>query len=686
MFPNLKLAIATAASVTLVMLILGQWYLVTNQLIAVGSALIILWLILVSWLNLRQLRILRTQVRNVSKMQAKSTSGQVVSANAEAKSTFVTSRDTLNGHTMSRVSPCDDEQVRASVASTADRLQFLARVVKSLSPQVDELVVYIAEANAIPEGLPKLHNVTYLIGPDLGESAKYRSSEGFRGYFLSCRDNVDYPPYYVSALVNGIEKYGRKAIVGWHDESMPKNSGQPSFPEQNEEMPRAVEDAATHILGNGLFAFHTSVFTDVQLQFSDPKISDTWISIQANKLGIPQIVQGQFTNCIRYIDAEQDRSTDSASDEHNADTRKAKKLLEQAAQSGTPWSLPTARVAFTRASLAVAIIGRVDRKRWKKGGIVDSCNRIHEALLGYGVDSRMFDIETGDPESLGGFKPDVAMVYVGDPERPDYKRVEEIAEKHAAAGVAMIMNLSVNGRQERSVFVRDKMLDWERRFPGAFSLMTFTVAARSFPEFAAIQHMILEMPKTIRVPNPPFAQFHETSGVFLGDIAKLSDSDLTGGDPLSWITSIREALPGVKLYGVRQYIPRFEVDLRLDEVWDFMRGNFSEKLSRMRLMVAPTKYATYEMVPMEIMGLGVPVVYRDMPQSLSESIGLSGVRIEDQADLKSILPVLYHDPNVWADFSRGGKLRFQSQSMRYVGGPTYLRFKQAHDRLKNTSQ
>lgn len=684
MFPKLKLAIATAAGLTLVMLILGQWNLATNQLIAVGSALIILWLLLFSWLILKQLRILRTQVRNVSKTQAQSASGQVVPANAEAKGTFVTNRDTISGHKVSRLSLCDDEQVRASVASTADRLQFLGRVVKSLSPQVDDLIVYIAEANAIPKGLPKLHNVTYLVGPDLGESAKYHSSEGFRGYFLSCRDNVDYPPYYVSALINGIERYGRKAIVGWHDASLPRSSGQPNTPEQNEGVSRAVEDATTHILSSGLFAFHTSVFTDVQLQFSDPKISDTWISIQANILGIPQIVQGQFTNCIRYIDAGQDRITDSASDQHNADAGEAKKLLEQAAQSGTPWSLP--RVAFTRAPLAVAIIGRVDRKRWKKGGIVDSCNRIHEALLGFGVDSRMFDIETGDPEFLGGFKPDVAMIYVGDPERPDYKKVEEIAEKHAAAGTAMIMNLSVNGRQERSVFVRDKMLDWDRRFPGAFSLMTFTGAARSFPEFAAIQHMILEMPKTIRVPNPPFARFHETSGVFLGDVAKLSDSDLTGGNPLSWVTSIREALPGVKLYGVKQYIPRFEVDLGLDEVWEFMRGNFSEKLSSMRLMVAPTKYATYEMVPMEIMGLGVPVVYRDMPQSLSESIGLSGVRIEDQADLKSILPVLYHDPNVWADFSRGGKLRLQSQSMRYVGGPTYLRFKQAHDRLKNTGR
>src|SRR5699024_2549741 len=142
-----------------------------------------------------------------------------------------------------------------------------------------------------------------------------------------------------------------------------------------------------------------------------------------------------------------------------------------------PWKMPDVNAVYTREPFTVAFIGRTDKERWKKGGILKSAHLTVTALARFGVRTVLEDIETGDPRNLSGNKADIVMVYVGDPERPDFKNVEEIVALHANAGKQVIVNLSINGMSHRSVMVAEKIKEWDTLWPNQIWLMVFTQAA-----------------------------------------------------------------------------------------------------------------------------------------------------------------------------------------------------------------
>ena len=90
-------------------------------------------------------------------------------------------------------------------------------------------------------------------------------------------------------------------------------------------------------------------------------------------------------------------------------------------------------------------------------------------------------------------------------------------------------------------------------------------------------------------------------------------------------------------------------------------------------MVSLVQFATFEMVPLEVASLGVPVVYPEMPQSLGEYLGLSGFAVRSPEQLERVLPVIYSDPIVWRSLSQAGIERAWSSELNRLAGQTYLR-------------
>ena len=193
--------------------------------------------------------------------------------------------------------------------------------------------------------------------------------------------------------------------------------------------------------------------------------------------------------------------------------------------------------------------------------------------------------------------------------------------------------------------------------------MTFATEAERRPGLQAVADagLAVPIPKTLVYEDAGTATFADTSAIFVGDVAKLSDSSLIGGDGRAWIDAIRRAVPEARIVGVRQYKPRFDVDLGLDEIWPFMQGHqFVERLRSVRVAVSTVKYATFEMVPVEVAALGIPVFYRSMPHSLTAYLGQSGVEVDTVRDLEARLPMVYRDPLVWRGYSEAGRLRAAS--------------------------
>jgi FkbM family methyltransferase len=570
------------------------------------------------------------------------------------------------------------DRVRIGIATMPGREAGLQIVLNRLSPQADEIFVYLNRFEAVPPGLSYGENVRFFTGPDEGDRGKFLFANGFEGYYLTCDDDIEYPSFYVSHLVDGIERYGRRAAVGWHGSIF-----QPNFSDYYDAKSRRVlayyskrsDDTPVHLLGTGAAGFHTSTISVDRSDFQVPNMGDVWLALKAQKLGIPMVVLAHDGGLANPIDRTAPSISNASLHKSGADHLDVRRHVTSVVKAHRPWKLHPSQLAYQRPGMRVAIIGRTDRNRWTKGGILKSSHLTADALRRFGTDVRLYDIETGDTSEFEGFVPDIVIIYVGDPDRPDFATVEALIRKHALAGKHVIVNLSLQGRPERTELAAQKLQEWNSELGGRVHLMAFTEAARAMAGLERVANQVVVSPKTLELPPPPRAQFALTSGVFVGDIAKLADHELIGGSARKWIGAIREALPGVKIYGVQQYRPKYPLDVEIDEVWPYLRDDFSSRISAVRLMVAPVKFATYEMVPMEVSALGVPVVYRRMPQSLSETIGLAGVQVDEAGELAALLPTLYHDPAVWRSFSEAGVRRARSQDLDSSSGQLYLRLR-----------
>lgn len=553
----------------------------------------------------------------------------------------------------------------------------LKTVLEALLPQADEIFVYLNGSDAPPSDIAHDSRVRFFTGPDYGDRGKFLFVDGFDGYYLTCDDDIEYPDFYVDHLIDGIERYGRKAIVGWHGSIFSDD-----FEDYYNSKYRRVlsfstlrgKDTPVHLLGTGIAGFHTSTMPVEFEDFHYPNMADAFLARKAQWNGVPMVVLRHGKGWAIPIEADAPSISNASLGKGDAVAKfDVRSHVSKLVRDHGRWEINELTPEVVRGDLSVAVIGRTDKARWKKGGILKSCHLTASLLQQFGANVVLADIETGDPENLGGAEVSVVMIYVGDPERPDFARVEHLVELHAGRGRVIVINLSVNGKSSRNKHIRQKLLEWEAKFSQRVLLMVFTEAMLEHPELGDVKHLMVPIPKTLLLPNPPAAEFHTTEGVFIGDVAKLSDNSLMTHSAGDWIQAIRNALPGVPIHAVRQYRPKYDVPLDVDTIWPFLHQDFSERISKMRLMVTPIKYATFEMVPVEVASLGVPVVYQQMPQSLSEYLGLAGIQVRTPDELEVMLPILYRDPSVWRSQSRAGKLRAKSSDLQSSAGQMYMR-------------
>ncbi|MET4077418.1 FkbM family methyltransferase [Janibacter sp. UYMM211] len=568
------------------------------------------------------------------------------------------------------------DHVRIGIATMPGREEGLAIVLQSLAPQADDIHVYLNEMDEVPRSLPAYDNVFFHTGPDHGDRGKFLFVDEYEGYYLTCDDDIAYPDFYVDHLIDGIERYDRKAVVGWHGSIF-----HDGFSDYYSAESRRVlayystrgADTGVHLLGTGAAGFHTDTLRVTSEDFTIPNMADVWLALRAQKSRTPMVVLAHERGWADPIDRHAPSISNASIKKDGGKRLDVRETVTRTVADHKPWVIHEATETPLRSSLKVAIVGRTDVDRWRKGGILKSTHLMATALRRFGVTSHLADIETGDPFGLEDFVPDVVVIYAGDPDRPDYARAEAVAKHHMRLGRQVVINMSLQSVPERTESIVRSVQELDAECPGHAHLMVFTAAAKNMPGMEPIRHLVVEVPKTLAPVSPPYAEYSTTSGVFVGDIAKLADPALVGGSGREWVAAIRAALPGVPVYGVQQYKPRFTPDFELDEVWPFLKDNFSERLSTVRLMVAPTKYATYEMVPMEVAALGVPIVFREMPQSLSETLGLAGVEVDRPEQLNSVLPAMYRDPVLWRTFSRAGRTRAESQEVQLASGQIYLK-------------
>ena len=185
----------------------------------------------------------------------------------------------------------------------------LKETVKSLSPQADKIMLFLNKYNDInlcrevKGGNPK---VSYVIGDNrYGDAYKFFFCEAneLKGYVFTADDDMIYPPDYVTHMIKGIEKYGRKAVVSLHGRTFdfPISSYYGGHKKYYSFRDKVNEDKQADVIGTGCMAWHTDTIQPKMENFPTANMADIHFSILAKKKNLPLMVLAHKMQWVHYM-------------------------------------------------------------------------------------------------------------------------------------------------------------------------------------------------------------------------------------------------------------------------------------------------------------------------------------------------------------------------------------------------
>jgi len=149
---------------------------------------------------------------------------------------------------------------------------------------------------------------------------------------------------------------------------------------------------------------------------------------------------------------------------------------------------------------------------------------------------------------------------------------------------------------------------------------------------------------------------HNAVNVCIGEVGKLGRRKMVGD------LSVQEAIDAI-----RPHVPPHAKIVAYDRYANKNTPKFSnlsiEKpgpkgflpwLRQFRVFVSLSKYESFNMVPAEAIGLGIPVMYRRMPQSLDSYIGFAGIGFDSVEELGFTFPEVYGNTKLRTALLRSG--------------------------------
>jgi FkbM family methyltransferase len=248
------------------------------------------------------------------------------------------------------------DKITASMASIPGRREGLEKVVRSLLPQVDHLNVYLNETPSIP-GIEYPHTPDFLRHPkitaiwsrdtpfgDRGDAGKFYWADEVQGYHVICDDDLLYPSDFVETLIAGVERYGRKAAVGFHGAVLTEPFTEYYRSRRVYHFQRSLDaDAPVHVLGSGTLAYHTSALVLTREDFRTANMADIWFGLKAQR---EEVLLVCLAHKEGWLTDDSSTRTDSiyAHSIKKAQTQKnTADLQTKVVKESWPWTLPVDR-------------------------------------------------------------------------------------------------------------------------------------------------------------------------------------------------------------------------------------------------------------------------------------------------------------------------------------------------------
>lgn len=205
--------------------------------------------------------------------------------------------------------PNPTDRVIVGLSSVPHREHGLERTLQSLVHQADEIHVYLDGYAHVPAFLSQLNPAPIVhrarANQSLRDLGKFNALRQLNqaAYMFTVDDDIVYPPDYVACLIQKIERYQRKAIIGLHGIVLPNQpTGYFSGYRKVFHYRQALEcDKAVNVLGTGAMAFHTSVFKKQSYVPSAPGMADIDFAIANKKQNIPLICIARHEGWLKDI-------------------------------------------------------------------------------------------------------------------------------------------------------------------------------------------------------------------------------------------------------------------------------------------------------------------------------------------------------------------------------------------------
>lgn len=190
-------------------------------------------------------------------------------------------------------------KIYAGMATIPSREKILRNAIKSIIQQVDRLFLFFNEYETIPEWIKDYGKIVPFRSQEentnMGDAGKFFglnaiSEEDY--YYFSLDDDCAYPENYVWHMINKIEKYQQKVVVGCGGYIM-KPTVKHFYSDRESSWhinSRNTQDRPVHILHTCLTAWHRSA---LNFQYSDchtANMGDIWLGIEAQKQKTPMIL------------------------------------------------------------------------------------------------------------------------------------------------------------------------------------------------------------------------------------------------------------------------------------------------------------------------------------------------------------------------------------------------------------
>lgn len=200
--------------------------------------------------------------------------------------------------------------VVANICTIPERAPLLKQTLASITPQVDQINIYLDRYDSAPEFIKSCHpNVKIYFHsdyPELRDNGKFIALAGITEpcYYFTIDDDIIYPPDYVERLILSIENYSQQAVVGLHGVLLPEHpTGYFTSYRKVYSFNRELEaDTLVNNLGTGTVAFHTNLLRGLNVTyFKKPGMADLYFSVFCKKQHIPMVAIARPNEWLREL-------------------------------------------------------------------------------------------------------------------------------------------------------------------------------------------------------------------------------------------------------------------------------------------------------------------------------------------------------------------------------------------------